>query len=78
MVNKDKSEEWSLKIVRVDNGYILMGWPNDTQCVIEMDKFDELKGHEELLRDVMDYFDFQGSKHDAERLQITRVRSGNE
>lgn len=63
-------EEWSLKIIRVANGYILRCI--DGISVIEDDEQDDLKAHVELLYCVMDHFNFQGSKHDKERIKVIR------
>lgn len=67
---------WQLIITRESNGYHLKTIEDqditDRCFVIQDDDKDELKSHEELLYEVMDYFDFRGSKHDAERLRITR------
>jgi len=62
---------WNLSITRCDNGYILTG--QDFNTVIE-DGVDELLSHESLLWRVMEYFDFSGSKHDKERIRITREK----
>ena len=60
---------WSLKIIRNGNGYTLKG--NDGfDLVIQEDEKDELKDHEELLWEIMNYFNFGGSKHDARRIKI--------
>ena len=68
---EEKREPWSLVITRVDNGYLLEG--SDGACiVIEEDPDDELREHEQLLFEVRDYFNFQGTKHDKERIQILR------
>ncbi|MBE3137672.1 MAG: hypothetical protein IMZ43_09845 [Thermoplasmata archaeon] len=63
---------WSLTITRIDNGYMLHGVDYDS--VIEDVEMDPLKSGEGLLRNVMSYFDLQGSKHDAERLRIVREK----
>lgn len=73
--------KWRLEIERADNGYILTGTsyeqeePVEFEFVIQDDETDELKSHEELLWEVMDYFNFQGSEHDTERLTITREKN---
>ena len=61
---------WYLRIERKTNGYVLKGSDN-FECVIE-DTEDELKSHEELLWQVMEYFSFGGDKYDKERLRIER------
>lgn len=69
--------KWRLEIERVDNGYLLTGVSNEQgepiefEFVIQDDGADELKSHEELLWEVMNYFGFRGSKH-QNRLIITR------
>ena len=63
---------WKLTIIRTDNGYILRG--TEINLVLE-DTEDKLSSHEHLLWEVMDYFNFQGSKHDPERLRITREKN---
>jgi len=73
---KEKREEWSLKIVRIDNGYKLTGNGEIIkEMVIEDSDTDELKGHEQLLWQIMEYFNFGGSKHDPERLRIVRQKN---
>jgi len=67
--------DWSLKITRVDNGYTLTGNNNEAlPWVIEDDVKDELKSHESLLWETMNYFNFGGSKHDKVRLQVRRIK----
>lgn len=70
MDNENAREAWLLQIERTKNGYILLG--NDGLSVIEEDDQDELKEHEKLLWAVMEYFGFQGSKHDKQRLRVMR------
>jgi len=65
--------EWSLKITRVDNGYVLEG-SDGVKFVVEDDESDELKAHEFLLWHVMEFFSFGGSKHDPERIRIIREK----
>lgn len=70
-------EEWTLKISKIDNGYILEGnrdeEGNYLYMVIE-ETDDELKAPEQLLRGIMEYFSLLGSKHDVQRLQIVRQK----
>jgi hypothetical protein len=68
-----KDDEWQLKITRAQNGYSLE-FPNDSPYVIQENENDNLKEHEELLWYVMEYFNFEGSKHDLERLRIVREK----
>jgi len=66
---------WELKITHVDNGYLLEGINDNgmpAQWVIEDNEADELASHESLLWNVAEYFNFQGCKHDAVRLRVTR------
>jgi len=71
--------EWSLHISKCENGYLCRKETDDGDdyFVIEESEVDELKAHEELLWAVMEYFNFQGSKHDKERISIER-RKGKE
>ena len=72
---------WDLTITRNSNGFRL-NWNEDAEDgtliaqeeVIQDDEGDELKSGEELLWWVMDYFGLGGSRHDKERLTITRKR----
>jgi len=70
--------KWSLTITHVDNGYLLEGLSSNMgvpmSMVIEDDEEDELKSHESLLWQVMEYFNFGGSKHDPVRLRIIREK----
>jgi len=66
--------DWTLTITRHDNGYFLQGEPEGLRWMIEDDEKDELKSNESLLWEVINYFNFGGSKHDKVRLQITRVK----
>jgi hypothetical protein len=65
-------EPLTLNILRIDNGYILRGPLGEDISVIEDVASDELHSHEVLLWEVMDHFNFAGSKHDKERLRIVR------
>lgn len=70
--------DYKLIIYREDNGYILSGKDFNTdslyKIVIEDDDKDVLKSHESLLWEIMDYFCLGGSKHDEERLRVTREK----
>jgi len=71
--------EWSLNIIKADNGYILESFEENEdgsktkkQVVIQESETDELKAHQQLLWEIMEFFNFQGSKHDSERIRIIR------
>lgn len=64
--------KWYLNIERKTNGYVLKG--NDGFELVIEDIKDELDSHEKLLWQVMEYFSFQGSKHDTERLRVVREK----
>jgi hypothetical protein len=78
-----RKPEWSLKIIKADNGYILEGisyHPDDgevvkidSQIVLEEDKncreAEDLKIHVKLLWEVLEYFGAYGSKH-SNRINI--------
>ncbi|OGM09224.1 hypothetical protein A2Z67_04775 [Candidatus Woesebacteria bacterium RBG_13_36_22] len=64
-----------LKINRARNGYVLERGGEPFSIVIEEDENDDLKEHEELLWEVMEYFDFQGTKHNKERLKVVRTEN---
>lgn len=71
---------WQITIKRVNNGYILTIPPEDNEhieqeTVLEEDKNDELKAHENLLWEIMEHFNFGGTKHDKERIRIIREKS---
>jgi len=76
---------WSLTIQRLDNGYILTSpgcdGLGDAAWVVEdgpdSTEFINLSSGEALLWEVMDYFSFGGSKHDAERIRIVREPGEN-
>lgn len=74
--------EWALRIVRVQNGYILEGTTDGDgfpmTSVIEDDDEDELSSGERLLWEVMDYFSLVGSKYDKERLRVVRRKRGDD
>lgn len=68
---------WELVIKREINGYILQGTGeegNPETRVIEDSPQDNLKSHENLLWEIMNYFNFGGSKHDKERIRIKREK----
>jgi len=79
-VEKEKDEKecvFDLIITRESNGYILNGISDSgsrMRTVIEDDEGDELKSGESLLWEVMDYFNFGGSKYDKERIKIIREK----
>ena len=70
---------WKLIIERTENGYILTtpenGEEPEKKIVIQQDEEDELKAHELLLWEVLEYFGVYGSKHDPERLRIIREKN---
>ena len=73
------NEEWSMKIIRTNNGYIV-STPSESQdmesqeFVLEDNDADALRSHQDLLYEVMDYFAFSGSKYDKERLKVVREK----
>jgi len=75
---KEDDYKWSLTITRVHNGYLLEGSSSSDgtpiKLVKEDDKKDKLKIHERLLWEIIEYFNFGGSKHDKERIQIIRKK----
>jgi hypothetical protein len=68
-----RDEKWQMKIIRAQNGYTIE-FLDDSPYAIQENENDRLKEHEELLWYIMDYFNFQGSKHDLERLRIVREK----
>ena len=77
--------DYKLIINKVENGYILSYEDelNDEtkivrKIVIQEDESDELKAHEEMLWQVIEYFGFYGSKHDKERIRVIREGQGND
>lgn len=74
MKKSGSANGWNLWIKRADNGYYLEGCDGQ-KFVIEEKEDDELYEHEQLLFIVQEYFNFQGSKHDKERIQISRQSS---
>lgn len=72
------SDNW-LRIERVANGFILKSLGEteeyyiDTEVIADAED-DELSAGQELLWRVVDYFNLGGSRHDAQRLTITREK----
>lgn len=74
---REKDLTFNLTITRESNGYVLdgaYGLGSRGRTVIEDDEMDGLKSHEHLLLEVMEYFGFQGSRHDKERIKIIREK----
>ena len=73
----DKNENvvtpYSLIITHCDNGYILTDYEGK-QWVIEDSDTDPLASGEHFLWDIMNHFDFAGSRHDKERLRVVREK----
>ena len=71
---------WSLEIISVDNGYILTS-SDGREWVIENgpdgNEFVNLSSGEALLWEVMEFFNFGGSKHDNERIRIVREKNND-
>ena len=67
--------DWSLKIRRVSNGWILEA-PNDndviTEEVIQEEETEEgeLEAGKDMLLAVADYFGLLGSRHDKKRIRV--------
>lgn len=70
--------DWFLKIEKVDNGYVLItngdGEGPESRMALQEDGEDPMKVNEEVLWEVMDHFNMSGSKHDKERLRVTRQK----
>jgi len=68
---------WGLYIVKANNGYTLEGkFGNDelpSVTVIEETE-DGIDYNMSLLWEVMEYFNFGGSKHDKERIRIIKEK----
>ncbi len=67
--------DWVLSVIKVSNGYILYKHNEEGAAdtiVLEDDDKDDLSSGENLLWEIMEYFNFSGSKHDKERLRIKR------
>ena len=84
-MNKSMIEDWKLNITRTDNGYLLEfidtnddGEPISKKHVIQDNEQNELKSHRELLWEVVEFFNFQGSKHDKERIRIVIEKQNEE
>lgn len=73
--NTDSS--WSLTITKIANGYTMQGYYG-TSVVVEDSDTDPLASGEKLLCGVMEHFNLGGSKHDAERLSVTRIKKEEE
>jgi len=69
----EKEFQWILTIEAVQNGYHLKG--TDFNEVIEENEDDPFWCNEQLLWRVMSYFNFQGSKHDPERIWVVREKN---
>lgn len=76
-MDKNIMNDWKLYITRTDNGYLIEsidtdneGNPVSKKHVIQDCEQNELKSHRELLWEVMEFFNFMGSKHDEERIRI--------
>ena len=75
---------WSLEIERVDNGYLLTASDQEgdgpsTRVIEDGDwcGLVNLTSGEALLWEVMDFFNFGGSKHDKQRIRIVREEGEN-
>ena len=69
---------YGLIIERVENGYIVK-FPKEedglqSKILIQDNPQDELRSHEVLLCEIMNYFNFGGTKHDKERIRIMREK----
>ena len=79
-------KEWSLKITKASNGYILqpMGDDHEEEGMMvyeedDLDEFGELEAMLKVLYGVIEHFGVYGSKHDAKRLRVVIVdREGEE
>lgn len=81
VMKNEKIERWLLQIERASNGYILLGGDPESGIqvvsVIQDDEQDDLLSGENLLWEIMEYFNFQGSKHDEQRLKIIREKQSD-
>ena len=73
---KDRENEWRLTIWHELDGFVLEGMCDGIvrKWVIEIDPVDPLESYMRLLYEVMNYFAFQGSKHDPERIILKREK----
>lgn len=67
--------DWSMTISKAENGYIVLSNDDEkTARIFQEDDEDSLKAIEQVLWDVIEYFGEYGSKHDKERIRITREK----
>ena len=73
---KINDNERKLTIWQEMDCYILEGKIEDItrKWVIEIDPNDPLEACIRLIFELMNYFSFSGSKHDEERIRVTRVK----
>ena len=71
-------ERWDARVERVDNGYIVYLSGDDDNsgsiAICEDDDIDDLKSFESVLWELMEHFGKGGSKHDKERIHISRLQ----
>lgn len=86
-VIKINKEDWSLKITKVKNGFIVEHHESTSdgyikeQLVFEEsdhDDFSELIAAEDMLYYIIEHFGLYGSKHDKKRLRVTIDVNKNE
>jgi hypothetical protein len=71
-----REKAWGVEITKVSNGFTLKD-SNGNITVVEEDETDALSAGEKLLWEIIDYFDLRGSKHDRERILVTRQMGSN-
>jgi hypothetical protein len=78
---KENDFEWSVKIIRVENGFIINRntLPDEgdsmVQDIVVVQAIDDdfLSAGREMFFELMDFFDLWGSKHDDKGLKISVV-----
>lgn len=64
--------DWGLEIRKVRDGFVLKD-NEGNETVAKENKEDELSCAEDILNQVIDFFDLRGSRYDKERISVARV-----
>ena len=72
-MNEEEKICWWVKVSRINNGYIL-DYSDGLPDVAEDDDNDDLSSHQKMLWKLQEFFSFTGSKHDPDRIIITRKK----
>lgn len=66
-----KKSDWGIEVIRIRNGFTIKDNEGNV-IVVEEKEDDEIAAAEELLWQIIEFFDLRGDRHARERVKVIR------